>query len=165
LLPKTARLSPCGPRRTGWLPTDTFHQKASLKAPPFLPEPQAGIRVDGYWIFHVSQYQQNAWRFVCCFLVNGTQLTPLGAAILLSLSTGSDAFATRGSAIPYFSSPSFCAILTRSATDSACILCMMLARWNLMVLSVVANSPAICLLSSPVTRRASTSRSRGVSKS
>ena len=28
---------------------------------------QAGIRVDGYWIFHVSQYQQNAWRFCSLF--------------------------------------------------------------------------------------------------
>ena len=38
-------------------------------------------------------------RFVV-FFVNGTQLTPLGTAILLSLSTGIDAFGTRGSAIP-----------------------------------------------------------------
>ena len=66
---------------------------------------------------------------------------------------------------PYSPSPSFCAILTRSATDSACILRIMFARWNLIVLSVVANSPAICLLSSPDTRKASTSRSRCVSKS
>ena len=68
---------------------------------------QVGIRVDGYWTFHVSQYQQNAWRFVRCFLVNGTQLTPLGTAILLSLSTGSDAFALAVLLFPILPAPAF----------------------------------------------------------
>ena len=61
----------------------------------------------GFFMYLSTSKIPGAWFVV--FLVNGTQLTPSGTAILLSLSTGSDAFATRGSAIPYFYSPSFCA--------------------------------------------------------
>jgi len=42
-------------------------------------------------------------------------------------------------------------------------LCMMWARWNLIVRSVVASSPPTCLLSIPEAMRGMTSRSRGVS--
>src|ERR1700724_3631576 len=62
-------------------------------------------------------------------------------------------------------SSSFAAILTKSASDSACILRITCPRWIFTVISLVPSSNAICLLSMPETTRAMTSRSRGVSDS
>src|SRR5262244_997067 len=48
---------------------------------------------------------------------------------------------------------SLSAILTRSASEVARILCMICPRWRFTVISLVPNSAATCLLSSPVTTR------------
>ena len=61
--------------------------------------------------------------------------------------------------------PSAPAILTKSASESACILCITWPRCTLTVTSLVPSSPATCLLSSPETTHPMTSRSRGVSDS
>ena len=60
------------------------------------------------------------------------------------------------------SMPTFCVIRTRSATESACIFFITRPRCTFTVFSAAPSSAAICLLSIPVTTRASTSRSRGV---
>src|SRR5229473_4032096 len=62
-------------------------------------------------------------------------------------------------------SSSLAAILTNSASDSACIFCITCPRWIFTVISLVPRSKAICLLSLPKTTRSMTSRSRGVSDS
>jgi hypothetical protein len=59
---------------------------------------------------------------------------------------------------------SFSAMRTRSARESACIFSMTWRRWSLMVISLVPNWSAICLLSIPLTTRPKTSVSRGVSE-
>src|SRR5262245_51782199 len=61
--------------------------------------------------------------------------------------------------------PSESAIRTSMARESASILCITWARCTLTVFSVVPSTPAICLLSIPVTTSAMTSLSRGVSVS
>src|SRR5712671_1553855 len=58
---------------------------------------------------------------------------------------------------------SFAAILTNSASDSACIFRITCPRWIFTVISLVPSSKAICLLSMPETTRPITSRSRAVS--
>ena len=60
---------------------------------------------------------------------------------------------------------SFAAILTKSASDSACIFRITCPRWIFTVISLVPSSNAICLLSMPETTKAITSRSRVVSDS
>ena len=50
-------------------------------------------------------------------------------------------------------------------TDALAAARITLARWTLIVISLVPSSAAICLFSSPETTRGKTSRSRGVSKS
>src|ERR1700674_285654 len=62
-------------------------------------------------------------------------------------------------------SSSLAAILTNSASDSACILRITCPRWIFTVISLVPRSNAICLLSMPETTRPMSSRSRGVSES
>ena len=57
-------------------------------------------------------------------------------------------------------SSSFAAILTNSASDSACIFRITCPRWIFTVISLVPSSEAICLLSMPETTRLMTSRSR-----
>ena len=52
---------------------------------------------------------------------------------------------------------------TRSAMESARILCITRARWTFTVFSLIPSSAATCLFSSPRTTRRSTSASRGVS--
>ena len=70
--------------------------------------------------------------------------------------------------IDYFlagGSASFAAILTNSASDSACILRITCPRCIFTVISLVPRSKAICLLSMPETTMPITSRSRAVSNS
>jgi hypothetical protein len=59
---------------------------------------------------------------------------------------------------------SWSAILTNSAKDCTCILCMTRNRWTLTVYSITPSAAAICLLSCPATTRPITSHSRGVSR-
>src|SRR5437588_12553291 len=60
-------------------------------------------------------------------------------------------------------SSSFAAILTNSASDSACIFRITCPRWIFTVISLVPSSKPICLLSMPETTKLRTSRSRAVS--